>query len=81
MAGVSKGRLSGRSCIVTGAAQGIGRAIGEALLDEGGDVCFADINGRMAEDVSHANGERATRTGAKVTWAGIVLVTDERDMR
>ena len=71
MAGVSKGRLSGRSCIVTGAAQGIGRAIGEALLDEGGDVCFADINGRMAEDVSHANGERATRTGAKVTWAEV----------
>ncbi|KGF69527.1 shikimate dehydrogenase [Hoeflea sp. BAL378] len=71
MAGVSKGRLSGRSCIVTGAAQGIGRAIGEALLDEGGDVCFADINGRMAEDVSHANGERAARTGAKVTWAEV----------
>jgi meso-butanediol dehydrogenase/(S,S)-butanediol dehydrogenase/diacetyl reductase len=39
------GRVSGRSCIVTGAARGIGRAIGEALLDEGADVCFADING------------------------------------
>ena len=35
------GRVSGRSCIVTGAARGIGRAIGEALLDEGADVCFA----------------------------------------
>ena len=32
------GRVSGRSCIVTGAARGIGRAIGEALLDEGADV-------------------------------------------
>ena len=42
------GRVSGRSCIVTGAAQGIGRAIGEALLHEGADVCFADINGEQA---------------------------------
>ena len=37
-------RVAGRCCIVTGAAQGIGRAIGEALLDEGAHVCFADIN-------------------------------------
>jgi meso-butanediol dehydrogenase/(S,S)-butanediol dehydrogenase/diacetyl reductase len=26
-------------------ARGIGRAIGEALLDEGAKVCFADLNG------------------------------------
>jgi len=71
MVGVSKGRLNGRSCIVTGAAQGIGRAIGEALLDEGGDVCFADINGKMAEDVSNANRDRAARNGGKVTWAAV----------
>jgi len=71
MPGVSNGRLSGRSCLVTGAAQGIGRAIGEALLDEGGDVCFADINGKMAEDVSNANQERAERHGGKVTWAEV----------
>ena len=44
------GRVSGRSCVVTGAARGIGRAIGEALLDEGADVCFADIDGVYAGD-------------------------------
>ena len=71
MAGVSKGRLTGRSCIVTGAAQGIGRAIGEALLDEGADVCFGDINGRMAEQVSGANQDRAAANGGKVTWAQV----------
>ncbi|NCO21802.1 MAG: SDR family NAD(P)-dependent oxidoreductase, partial [Rhodobacterales bacterium] len=46
------GRVSGRACIVTGAAQGIGRAIGEALLDEGADVCFADINGEKVAEVA-----------------------------
>ena len=71
MAGVSKGWLAGRSCIVTGAAQGIGRAIGEALLDEGADVCFGDINGKMAEEASNANQDRAAKNGGKVTWAQV----------
>ena len=51
-------RVSGRSCIVTGAAQGIGRAIGEALLVEGADVCFADINGDKVAEVAEANRSR-----------------------
>jgi hypothetical protein len=41
-------------CIVTGAAQGIGRAIGEALVREGANVCFADINGAKVPDVAAA---------------------------
>ena len=40
-------RVAGRSCIVTGAAQGIGRAIGEALLDEGADAEAADTLRRV----------------------------------
>ena len=69
------GRVSGRSCIVTGAAQGIGRAIGEALLDEGADVCFADINGDKVAQVAEANRHRAAQRGAKVTHSR-VDVTD-----
>ena len=65
------GRVSGRSCIVTGAAQGIGRAIGEALLDEGADVCFADINGEKVAQVAMANRERAALTNAKITHAQV----------
>lgn len=65
------GRVSGRSCIVTGAARGIGRAIGEALLDEGADVCFADINGDQVRTVAEANNDRAAASGAKVTWAAV----------
>lgn len=74
------GRVSGRSCIVTGAARGIGRAIGEALLDEGADVCFADINGTLAEKVAYDNAERAAVAGARLTWAA-VDVADRAQVR
>ena len=74
------GRVSGRSCIVTGAARGIGRAIGEALINEGADVCFADINGEQASAVAETNRNRAAETGAGVTWAQ-VDVTDRDQVR
>lgn len=61
------GRLTGRSCIVTGAARGIGRAIGEKLLDEGADVCFADLNADLVQEVSEQNQKRAHDAGSKVT--------------
>ena len=74
------GRVSGRSCIVTGAAQGIGRAIGEALLDEGADVCFADMNGRKATDVANENRTRAEANGGRVMSA-TVDVTEREQVR
>ena len=46
------GRVSGRACIVTGAAQGIGKAIGLALLDEGAEVCFADRNAEKLDAIA-----------------------------
>ncbi|MFZ5962818.1 SDR family oxidoreductase [Thalassococcus sp. BH17M4-6] len=64
-------RVAGRSCIVTGAARGIGRAIGEALLDEGADVCFADINGALVQEVAEANAGRAEAGGGQVAWAAV----------
>jgi meso-butanediol dehydrogenase / (S,S)-butanediol dehydrogenase / diacetyl reductase len=72
------GRVSGRSCIVTGAAQGIGRAIAEALLEEGASVCFADINGDKIAEVGNAN--RITYGDNKVTYAQ-VDVTDRTAVR
>ncbi len=65
------GRVSNRSCIVTGAAQGIGRAIGEALLEEGADVCFADINAEKVAQVADENAQRAAHGGGKVTHAAV----------
>jgi meso-butanediol dehydrogenase/(S,S)-butanediol dehydrogenase/diacetyl reductase len=65
------GRVKGRSCIVTGAAQGIGRAIGEALLDEGANVCFADINEAKVAAVAAENSERAAMNEARAIYAAV----------
>ena len=50
-------RFEGRVAIVTGAAQGIGRAIAERLGAEGATVCVADINGAGAEAAAQAIGD------------------------
>lgn len=71
------GRVAGRVCIVTGAAQGIGRAICEALLDEGAMVCFADINGAKVAEVAEAN---RSRHDGRVTSVQ-VDVTDRAQVR
>lgn len=45
-------RLAGRTAIVTGAAQGIGRRIAEELGTEGADVVVADIDAEAAADTA-----------------------------
>ncbi len=56
-------RLPEKIAVVTGAAQGFGRGIAEALLAEGANVVFADLNGsRLAElRESHEGQESADR--------------------
>ncbi len=56
------GRMDGRNCIVTGAARGIGRAIADALVGEGGCVLYADLSDRVV-DVAEAARDRAGQGG------------------
>ncbi len=59
-------KLEGRVAIVTGAGQGIGRAIAEKLRDEGAGVIVAD-----------KNSETAAKSAAEI--GGIAHVTDVSD--
>lgn len=45
--------LTGRSYIVTGAGQGLGRAYAKALAAAGASVAVTDLNGQKADDVAH----------------------------
>lgn len=80
LGGRDMGRVSDRVCIVTGAAQGIGRAIGEALLDEGAKVCFADINHEKVAEVAEINRSRLNGHCDCVT-SHQVDVTDRNQVR
>src|SRR2546425_4508108 len=50
------GKLANRVAIVTGAAQGIGKAVADKLAAEGATVVVADVNGEGAERAAPSGG-------------------------
>ena len=42
--------FNNKICIVTGSAQGIGKAIARMLLENGANVCISDVNDAVANN-------------------------------
>src|SRR5262244_3612981 len=59
--------LRDRVVFVTGAARGIGRAIGARLVKEGGNVAIADLDADGARRAAAELGERALAVALDVT--------------
>ena len=66
------GTLTDKIAIVTGAGQGIGRAIAEKLAAEGATVVITDIDGAMAEATAKEIGGEAIGLATDVTDRGAV---------
>ena len=64
------GRLTGKRALVTGGAQGIGRAIALAFADEGADVAILDLKGEVARRTADEVGARGVKSFAVAADVG-----------
>jgi dihydroxycyclohexadiene carboxylate dehydrogenase len=64
------GRFAGKVLVVTGAAQGIGRAVAMRAAEEGGRVLFVDRADFIAEVAAEAAGETAAFNADLETYEG-----------
>lgn len=67
------GKLQGKLAVVTGAAQGIGKAIARQLAEDGASIVIADKNGSGAEAAAAEIGHQARGTACDVSKEGDVI--------
>jgi NAD(P)-dependent dehydrogenase (short-subunit alcohol dehydrogenase family) len=74
-------KLQDKIAIVTGAAEGIGKAIAKAFIEEGGKVVLSDINEPLLKQAAAELGENAVAVKADVTkWDEVTnLVKETKD--
>ena len=68
-------KLKGKVALVTGAAQGIGRAIATALAKEGADLIVSDIN----LDLANQTAQELKSLGVRTLWTLPLLRSPGRD--
>ncbi|WP_370170923.1 SDR family NAD(P)-dependent oxidoreductase [Sphingobium abikonense] len=75
-------RLAGKTCVVTGGARGIGRAIVEAFHQEGADVLLTDIDAPAGRESANAIGCRFERldVGDEADWERLLELLPEIDV-
>lgn len=75
-------RLSNKTCVVTGAARGIGRAIAERFLAEGADVILTDVNAVAGMETARQTGGRFLQLDVREEedWARLAEVASAIDV-
>ena len=77
---MSKGSMAGRRAVVTGAAQGIGRAIAERLLGAGVRVCLWDADATLVADVATELGDNAFAEAVDVADPDAVAIATKSSL-
>ncbi|MCX5776775.1 MAG: 3-oxoacyl-[acyl-carrier-protein] reductase [Candidatus Firestonebacteria bacterium] len=68
--------LKGKTALVTGAAQGIGKAIAETLAKEGADVAICDVNIEKAQETAKELAGFGVKTAAYKTNVSVAAECD-----
>lgn len=75
-------KLTGKTCLVTGAARGIGESIAQSFKEEGAEVIVTDINEEDGSNTANRIGARFYKldVSKEADWINIATVVPELDV-